>query len=285
MKNTGLNKAVLAAVCILTVAACVVRRPLQIKNNALDFLYPQGATEASAPRDVQLNLPLRVGVAFAPSQVSVQDPFTELQKQALLSSIEEAFEKNDFIQSIEVIPSHYLSPGGGFANLDRLAAAFGIDLIGLVSYDQRQFSETTGKSWTYLTVIGAFVIKGEENETRTVMDAVVYDIPSRTLLFRAAGSNSSTGAATPVNVDRRLRQASESGFDSATDDLIANLDTTLAAFREQVKSGSVRGPGTPAIAIVADPSSTGGAGALGFVELLAAIALVSLAGGSRTRKD
>jgi rhombotail lipoprotein len=277
-------KVVLTAVLIFFVAACVARRPLEIKNSALDFLYPTGQTEATAPRDVQLTLPLRVGVAFAPGRVGTRDPFTELQKQALLSRIQEAFEKNDFVQSIEVIPSNYLSAGGGYANLDRLAAAFGIDLIGLVSYDQRQFTETTGKSWTYLTVLGAFMVRGEKNETRTVMDAVVYDIPSRTLLFRAAGSSAAKGAATPVSVDRRLRQASESGLDSATDDLIANLDTTLGVFREQVKSGSVRGPGTPAIS-VATESGVGGAGALGPVELLAALALLSLARSSRTRKD
>ena len=184
-------KAIVAAASILAAAACVYGRPMAVKSSALEFLYPATAAAASEPSDVSLNIPLRVGVAFAPGPASTEDPFTEVQKQALLSRIEEAFESKDFVQSIDVIPSHYLSPGGSFANLDRLATAFGIDLIGLVSYDQRQFSETTGKSWTYLTIVGAYVVKGEKNETRTVMDAVIYDIPSRTLLFRAAGSNTS----------------------------------------------------------------------------------------------
>ena len=47
----------------------------------------------------------------------------------------------------------------------------------LVSYDQTQFTEATRASWTYLTVIGPLLIEGEKNDTRTVMDAVVYDIP------------------------------------------------------------------------------------------------------------
>jgi len=234
---------------------------------------------------VSLNIPLRVGVAFAPGRTGMEDPFTEVQKQALLSRIQEAFESKDFVQSIDVIPSHYLSPGGSFANLDRLATAFGIDLIGLVSYDQRQFAETTGKSWTYLTVLGAYMVKGEKNETRTVMDAVIYDIPSRTLLFRAAGSNTSKGASTPMAVNRRLREASEGGFDDATDELIANLDTALVAFREQAKSGSVRGPGTPAIELVSESGGGGGAGALGLTGLLAAIALLSLAKRSHVRRE
>ena len=43
---------------------------------------------------------------------------------------------------MEIIPSSYLSARGGFENLDRLAAALGIHLVGLVSYDQIRFQET-----------------------------------------------------------------------------------------------------------------------------------------------
>ena len=283
MRQVGLFRATVAAAAILSAAACVYGRPMAVKSSALDFLYPTAAPAAAEPSDVELDLPLRVGVAFAPGQAGIDDPFTEVQKQVLLARIEAAFETSEFVQSIDVIPSHYLSPGGSFANLDRLATAFGIDLIGLVSYDQRQFSETTGKSWTYLTVLGAYVVKGEKNETRTVMDAVIYDIESRSLLFRAAGSHSETGSATLNSVNRRLREASESGFDNSTDRLIENLDAALVDFREQVKSGSVRGPGTPAIAVVSE--SGGGAGALGLTELLAAIALLSLAKMSRMRRE
>jgi rhombotail lipoprotein len=276
MRHIDPFKVTVAAVAILCAAACVYGRPMAVKSSALDFLYPAAAPAATEPRDVNLKLPLRVGVAFAPGGAGIEDPFTEVQKQELLSRIQTAFESSESVQSIDVIPSHYLSPGGSFGNLDRLATALGIDLIGLVSYDQRQFSETTGKSWTYLTVLGAYIVKGEKNETRTVMDAVIYDIPSRTLLFRAAGSHTSKGAATPIAVSRRLREASEGGFDNATDKLIENLDSALVGFHEQVKSGTVRGPGTPAIAVVSEPGG-GGAGAMGPIELLAAIALLSLA--------
>ena len=270
------------AVFAILAVACVAGRPLVVKNSALDFLYADNAATASPPSDVRLELPLRVGLAFAPSAAGIPDPFTELQKQKLLSRIREAFEQNEFVQQIEVIPTTYLAPAGGFENLERLRVAFGVDLMGLVSYDQRQFTETSGSSWTYLTVIGAYLVKGEKNETRTVMDAVIYDIPSRTLLFRAAGSSESKGAATPVGVNRRLREESEGGFDTATDDLIVNLETALETFQEQVKSGSVRGPGTPAIEVVANPETgAGGAGAFGAFDLMAALALLAVAWRSR----
>ena len=46
-------------------AACAVHKT-ELKSNALDFLYPKGS-EAVPPTDVQLKLPVRVGIAFAPS--------------------------------------------------------------------------------------------------------------------------------------------------------------------------------------------------------------------------
>jgi rhombotail lipoprotein len=271
---------VAVAVVAILATSCVVNRPLVVKNSALDFLYAGSEAGASPPSDVRLELPLRVGIAFAPSVAGIRDPFTELQKQDLLSRIRDAFDKSEFVQSIEVIPTTYLSLGGGFENLDRLRVAFGVDLIGLVSYDQRQFTESSGSSWTYLTVIGAYLVKGEKNETRTVMDAVIYDIPSRSLLFRAAGSSASASSATPAGISRRLREDSEGGFETATDDLIVNLETALESFKGQVKNGSVRGPGTPAIEVVADPES-GGAGAIGGLDLVAALALLVVARRSR----
>jgi rhombotail lipoprotein len=271
----------------LGTVACVAGRPLHLKSSALEYLYPAGKEKASPPSDVKLKVPIRVGLAFAPSSTGWNDPFTEVQKQNLLNRVADAFRDRKFIASIESIPSTYLTSGGGFAELDRLASAFGIALVALVSYDQRQFTESTGASWTYLTVVGAFAVQGEKNETRTLMDTVVYDIPSRALLFRSAGQSSLQGRSTPVTMARSLRLDSEQSFESATDDLITNLGGALQAFQEQIKSGTVRGAGTPAIEVVqtTDGGGSGGAGAIDAPMLLAALTLVALlgAGGRRLR--
>jgi rhombotail lipoprotein len=251
---------------------------MSLKSSALDYLYPKGKAEATPARDVKLRIPVRIGLAFAPGTPSARDPFTEVQKQNLLGRIADAFREKEFISSLDLIPSTYLTPGGSFGEIDRLATAFGVDLIALVSYDQHQFAETTNLSWTYLTVVGAFAIRGEKNETRTLLDAAVYDIPSRALLFRAAGESSIKGSSTPVAVDRALRKASETGFESATGDLVANLETALEAFREQAKTGTVRGAGTPAVEIVhasEGGGGGGGAGALGTLDLIAVAALLA----------
>ncbi len=260
--------------CATAAVSCVSSRPMHLKSNALEYLYPAGKGEPEPARDVTLKLPARVGLVFAPSSTGWNDPFTEVQKQHLLTRIADAFRDREIIARLEPIPSTYLTAGGSFDELDRLATAFGIDLIAIVSYDQKQFTESTGASWTYLTVVGAFAIQGEKNETRTLMDTVVYDIPSRALLFRSAGDSSVQARSTPVTIDRALRLDSEQSFETATDDLIIHLDTALGAFQEQVKSGTVRGAGTPAVEVVQTSGGSGGAGALGLVDLLGTTLLV-----------
>jgi rhombotail lipoprotein len=271
-------------------AGCVSTRvATHQSSSALDFLYPQGRGGAVPGADVALHLPLRVGLAFAPRTAERNDPITEAQKQALLAKVAAAFKAHKGVGHLEVVPSLYLKPGGGFPNLDQLAGSLGLDLMVLLSYDQAQFTESTRASWTYLTVVGPFLIEGEKNDTRTVMDAVVYDIKSRALLFRAAGESTVNGSSSPLNESRKRRLFAGEGFDKATPVLISNLDKSLAEFEEQSKNGTVRGPGTPAIAMynaegkqvnggagAAGNSGGAGGGAFGGAELLG-VALLALA--------
>lgn len=271
---------------LLLGSACAVQQR-QLKSSALDFLYPEGS-EARPPTDVTLQLPLRVGLAFAPPGDRGADAFTEEQKLALLERIAGDFREREAIRHVEVIPTSYLQPGGGFENLEQLVSAFGVDVMALISYDQFQFSESGRSSWAYWTLIGAYVVKGEKNETRTVMDAVIYDIPSRAMLFHATGQDSDKGRATPVDVNKSLRRESEEGFQRATEDLVANLNDALDGFIEQAASGTVRGEGTPAIAMVDENGQPvplgGGAGSFGTAGLVAGLLLLLPALGARCRR-
>jgi len=284
MTNRTTNrKTSLPFLCVLTLlaAGCASAPPTHRTNSALDFLYPQGISSAAPAAQVTLHLPLRVGLAFAPNREGRTDPITETQKQALLTRVADAFKKRPGLGTLQVVPSPYLNAGGSFENLDKLAAALGLDEMVLISYDQAQFTESTRASWTYLTVVGPLLIQGEKNDTHTLVDAVVYDIRSRALLFRAAGESTVNGSSSPLNVERKRRLFAGEGFDKATGDLIAHLDTALAGFEEQAKNGTVSGPGTPAVAMVdrqGNPVGKNGAGggALALPELLAA-ALLGLA--------
>jgi rhombotail lipoprotein len=280
--STGL----MACALLVLQAGCAGAGPTRTTSSALDFLYPQGRAASAPATEVTLRMPLRVGLAFSPG--TSQEVITEQQKQELLGRVAAAFEERAAIGHLEVVPSTYLKSRGSFANLDQLRASLGLDLMVLLSYDQSRFTESTRSSWTYLTVVGPLLIQGEKNETFTVVDAVVYDIPSRVLLFRAAGDSTVRGRSNPLSVDRRQRELAGQGFEKATTTLIANLKIELARFEEQAKAGTVQGPGTPAIAMY-DPRGEriggggGGGGALGGSELVA-VALLGLAlvfGGAR----
>jgi rhombotail lipoprotein len=266
--------------------ACIGSRPSTRRiNSALDFLYPQGIVTAQPASEVVLRLPVRVGLSFAPSQNHQADPITEEQKQRLLNRVAAAFRAHEGIGHLEVIPSTYFQAGGSFGNLEQIRQVLGVDLIVLLSYDQAQFTESTRASWTYLTVIGPLLIEGDRNDTRTLMDAVVFDIRSRVLLFRAAGESTVKGWSSPYNVSKKRRKHAAEGFEKATDPLIANLNAALSRFEEQARDGTVYGPGTAPVALYnrqgeritrSSGSGRGGGGALGAPELIAA-ALLGLA--------
>jgi hypothetical protein len=79
----------------------------------------------------------------------------------------------------------------------------------------------------------------------------------------------------------KRRTFAAKGFEKATGDLIASLNGALEQFEEQAKRGTVQGPGTPAIAMYNAKgeqitATSGGGGALGIPELIAA-ALLGLA--------
>jgi len=229
-------------------------------SSAVDYLFPEGAP-ASAPRDVTLRLPVRVGVAFAPGgQSSHYDALTqmpeeatalsEVERQRILEQVAAAVTQLDQVHTAQTIPGQYLHVGGSFNELDQLAQTFGIDLLVLLSYDQLQFSHTNNWSLTYMTLFGAWFVEGEDNQTQTFIEAMVYDIPSRTLLFRATGSSQLGGSATPLDTLPELLRDATAGLAEGTEDLLVNLGDALAAFEKQIRSGTVRGPGTPAIEVL-----------------------------------
>lgn len=263
------------ALTSLAVCGCAANSSSR-RASSLEFLYPQGA-EAQPATDVTLHLPLRVGIAFAPSANRYDSQeFSEDEKRNLLERVAGTFRGRTGIARVEVIPSIDLQPGGGFVNLERIAQMYGLDTIALVSYEQVQFDEATTASITYWTIVGAYVVAGNRNETHTMLDAAVFDVPSHALLFRSSGTSTVARTATAINANRSMREGGNAGFEEATTSLISNTERALAEFKEQAKSGTVRGPGTPAIAITASGGGgggAGGAGAAGFGELAAAIAM------------
>jgi rhombotail lipoprotein len=206
-------------------------------SSMVDYLYPQKEVK-EVPAIPRLSLPLRVGVAFVPESEARYRPksnLTEKDKLELMERISAEFNKLDFVKEIEIIPSAYLTRGGGFTNLDQIRTMYAVDVIALLSYDQVQHTDEGLLSLSYWTIIGAYVVKGEKNDTSTMVDAAVYDIKSRKMLFRAPGTSHIKQSATLVNLSEQLRLDSLNGFRLAADDLVVNLQSALDRFKLKVK--------------------------------------------------
>lgn len=246
-------------------------RKTEKSSSVVEFLYPRQTEPLVAPAVPVLRLPLRVGVAFVPTTGGRSGDFSEAQKAELLRRVADEFKANPFIQSIDVIPTSYLRPGGGFENLDQVRGLLGIDVVALLAFDQIQFTDQNKLSLAYWTIVGAYLFHGNKNDTHTLMEAVVYDIPSRKLLFRAPGASQITASSTGVEMRDRLRRDSAASFDRATDDLIKNLQTELVAFKERIKNapGEATIEHKPGYAGALGAWFVGGLMLLGFAQWLA----------------
>jgi rhombotail lipoprotein len=230
---------------ILTVsAACTDTRQISRRSNLMSFLYPS-ATEPPAMTGgpIRLNLPLRVGIAFVPREPSSR-PFYAAEglpagetEERLLDIVKKSFEGRDWVKEIVIIPSTYLAPGGGFRNLDQLARMFDTSVIALVSIDQFQSSDPTPMSFLYLSIVGAYVLPLNHNDTRTLIDAAVFYVPARTFLLRAPGHSTITGYSTAIAVDQSLRGRSHKGLELAMVDLTGNLTSAIDQFKQRVIAG------------------------------------------------
>ena len=273
---------ILLSVVLLTGCA---GQQTRTKSSVVDYLYPKQSETVVQPSIPVLNIPLKVGVAFVPDQSKESRGFnfwsgarsvntlTETKKMVLLERISEHFMKHKFVSEIEVIPSAYLTPGGSFTNLEQVKTMYGVDVIALVSYDQVQFTDNDYLSLTYWTLVGAYVVSGEKNDTSTLMDTAVYDIKSKKMLFRAPGTSSVKGSSTPINLSEQLRIDSARRFAEATENMVANLDLQLNRFRAKIKKNPEQ------VKVVYRKGYSGGVGSFGWIEvvliMLASIVIIS----------
>lgn len=240
------------SIVLLSLALTACANTARNVTSTAEFLYPSGEQLVASGTPV-LTLPVSVGVAFvpgtsgfAPSRVPVFVAravglsrgymITEKQKVDLMQIVADRFGKYPFVRDVAIIPSDYLKQKGGFENIDQIRATYGVDVIVLISYDQTQFSDQGALSLANLTIVGAYVVPAEKNETETMIDAVVLDIGSRRMLFHAPGTSHVKSLSTLVNQSQELRGNSERGFRSAAENMVENLDAQLAAFREKVKA-------------------------------------------------
>jgi rhombotail lipoprotein len=216
--------------------------------SVLSFLYPGKDTpEPPAAQVAEIKVPFRIGVAFVPDdKVATDQRLPETERQVLAGKVREAFASYPFVSRIETVPSLYLEPGGGFANLDRVAALLKLDVIALISYDLVQHADANGWSFLYWTGVGAYVIEGDKFDVLTAVECTVFDVKSRRLLMRASGTARDKGGATLVNFSEKSRAARTKSLGVAVDQMTLALKGEVARFRETA-------PRDPAIKLVLPP--------------------------------
>ena len=267
---------------VVFISACAGQQT-RTASSVVDYLYPKGTDVAVQPSIPVLNIPLKVGIAFVPesrTETRGINPWTgktlgisaltEANKNNLLQKVAGHFRAYEFVSQIEVIPSAYLTAGGSFSNLEQIKTMYGLDVIALVSYDQVQFTDEDYLSLTYWTLIGAYIISGEKNDTSTMIDTAVYDIASKKMLFRAPGTGNVKGRSTPVNLAAELRADSIEGFELAMGRMVNNLDSQLSTFTDRIKND-------PKKAKVIMREGYSGGGAFGIFEIALLLTLMLIA--------
>jgi rhombotail lipoprotein len=208
------------------------------QSSTVEFLYPKGKDLKQRPTIPHMTLPISVGIAFVPESEERRRrgySIAEADKRDLLEQVAAQFRELPYVSRIEIIPSAYLQPGGGFRNLDQISAMHDVDVIALTAFDQAQHSDEGLLPITYLTVVGAYVMPGEKNDTSTMLDTAVYHVPSRKLLFRAPGTSRVKGRSTLINADAERRKDSAEGFAVANEEMTANLKIELDRFKLRLK--------------------------------------------------
>jgi rhombotail lipoprotein len=250
-------------------SACAVSRSETHNTSSLvEFLYPDGRTPPPHNAVPELRVPLRVGLAFLPSQAPFgNNQLDAAHKAELLERIRRRFADRHFVSEIVVIPDYYLGANRGFAGLEGVQRLYNVDVMALVSYDQVTYTEDNKWSLGYLTIVGAYIVKGTINDTTTLVDLAVVDPKTRSLVLRAGGTDTHHQNSTRVETLHNERLAGNASFDAATNQMIVNFDGALTAFENDVHAGRAN------VHVVSRSSPLGGGGSLSwdFVGLLALV--------------
>jgi len=179
-------------------------------SSLVEFLYPDNKAPPREDAVPELHLPLRVGLAFLPAH-GTQVALDAAHRELLLERIRKRSSDRKFVSEIVVIPDYYLAGRAGFEGLQGVQRLYGIDLMALVSYDQITHEDENRWSLGYLTIVGAYVLKGTRHDISTLVDLAVVDPVSRSLVLRAGGVDVRHGSSTLFDEEHDTREAGTSG--------------------------------------------------------------------------
>jgi rhombotail lipoprotein len=245
--------------------------PRQSHNSSslVEFLYPDGHVPPAENQIPELKVPLRVGLAFLPTQNGAGP--TAAQRDELLERIRQRFADRKFVTEIVTIPDYYLRNSRGFDGLQGVQRLYTVDVMALVSYDQVEHTDENEWSLGYLTIVGAYVLKGSHHDVATLVDLAVVDPVTQSLILRAGGTDSRNRNTTLVDQPRETRESSAASFTGATTQMIDNFDLALTKFEADVRAGKAN----IRVAKRESGGRAGGGGSFGVLSLGVLLALVT----------
>ncbi|RFP18831.1 MULTISPECIES: rhombotarget lipoprotein [unclassified Duganella] len=225
----------LVAALLSSCASMSYSRSIKQTGSIVDYLYPDAKEPpAMTPTVTRLRPPVKVGIAFVPG-AGWGNGTSEATRMKLLERVRDSFSRPPYIGKIEIIPTQYMRARGGFTNLEQVGRMFDVEVVALLSYDQVQFNDSNALSMLYWTIIGAYVVHGDQYDVQTMLDASVFDVRSHKLLFRAPGTSQVKGSASWAGFSEKSRAAQAEGYNAAVDQLVPNLQAELDNFRERIK--------------------------------------------------
>ncbi|WP_223788643.1 rhombotarget lipoprotein [Marinicella meishanensis] len=222
----------------LILSSCSIFGPERVRHekttSLVNFLYPDG----NIPKDIRsptLRLPLRVGLAYVPTQGGGRaiDPRLKLE---LLNAIKQEFSSRHYIQDIQIIPQMYLSHRGSGDQLQQIKQLYQLDVMALVSYDQIVNRQDNLLSVTYLTIVGSYLFPGTQFDVSTLIDMALIDLDTKRLLFRAAGTQGSSGGGAEAYAANQYSKHQNRDFAAAMTMLSGNLNQALYLFEERLRA-------------------------------------------------
>lgn len=243
--------------CSLIWNMATLNRHDHASSTLVGFLYENGEAPPS-DETPQLQVPLRVGLSFLPTDPRSNDAPSAAEREQVLSAVRERFRSLPYVTEIVIVPDYYLHTGrsDGLLQLEQLSKLYKLDLYALVSYDQVVENSLNARSLSYFTIVGAFVMRGDHHETHTLIDLAVVDPHSRALVLRAAGTSRASGSATMVDSEAKEMRLRRRGLELASAELLENFARELTDFEARVRDG------TAPVRVVKRDRIGGGTGAL-----------------------
>lgn len=231
-------KIILPVILSFLLSSCSMLGPEKVRHDRttslVEFLYPDGIIPSDQESPV-LKLPLRVGLAYIPSQ-NQNSHINAPLKLELLNNIKNQFHGLAYVQSIEVIPEMYLNNRSGQSQLQQIKQLYQLDILALVSYDQLVNRKENIMALTYLTIVGNYIFPGSHFNVNTLIDLAVIDPATKRLLFRAAGSQGSKGTAAEAYTNHQYDQHQNVDFKLAMNQLTNNLVYELQSFETRLRA-------------------------------------------------